>query len=69
LQDRLMSPWLTPQYPGLRQLWSEFHDRSLMIIGVPSNDLGEEEPSGRPTSPRWRNINMELPFRSLPRLW
>jgi len=36
----------TPQYAGLQQLWSEFHDRGLMIIGVPSNDFGEQEPGG-----------------------
>ena len=34
----------TPQYGGLQQLWSEFHGRGLMIIGVPSNDFGGQEP-------------------------
>src|ERR1700741_2470401 len=29
----------TPQYGGLQELWSEFHGRGLMIIGVPSNDF------------------------------
>jgi len=24
----------TPQYAGLQQLWTEFHDRGLMIVGV-----------------------------------
>jgi glutathione peroxidase len=32
------------QYAGLQELWSEFHDRGLMIIGVPSNDFGGQEP-------------------------
>ena len=36
----------TPQYGGLQQLWSEFGDRGLMIIGVPSNDFGGQEPGG-----------------------
>jgi glutathione peroxidase len=36
----------TPQYAGLQELWSEFHDRGLMIVGVPSNDLGGQEPGG-----------------------
>jgi glutathione peroxidase len=36
----------TPQYSGLQQLWSEFGDRGLMIIGVPSNDFGGQEPGG-----------------------
>jgi glutathione peroxidase len=36
----------TPQYGGLQQLWSEFHDRGLMIVGIPSNDFGSQEPGG-----------------------
>jgi len=36
----------TPQYAGLQQLWTQFHDRGLMIIGVPSNDFGGQEPGG-----------------------
>lgn len=36
----------TPQYAGLQQLWKRFHDRGLMIIGVPSNDFGGQEPGG-----------------------
>lgn len=36
----------TPQYAGLQNLWSEFHGQGLMIIGVPSNDFGGQEPGG-----------------------
>jgi glutathione peroxidase len=36
----------TPQYAGLQQLWSKFRERGLMIIGVPSNDFGGQEPGG-----------------------
>lgn len=36
----------TPQYAGLQQLWSEFGDRGLMMIGVPCNDFGGQEPGG-----------------------
>jgi glutathione peroxidase len=34
----------TPQFTGLQQLWTRYHDRGLMIIGVPSNDFGAQEP-------------------------
>ena len=34
----------TPQYTTLQQLWTRYHDRGLMIIGVPSNDFGAQEP-------------------------
>src|SRR5260370_13623658 len=36
----------TPQYAGLQELWIEFHDRGLMMIGVPSNDFRGQEPGG-----------------------
>jgi glutathione peroxidase len=36
----------TPQYAGLQELWTQFHARGLMIIGVTSNDFGGQEPGG-----------------------
>src|SRR5713226_224339 len=36
----------TPQYAGLQELWTQFHDRGLMIVGAPSNDFGGQEPGG-----------------------
>src|SRR6516225_11394117 len=36
----------TPQYAGLQQLWARYHGRGLMIVGVPSNDFGGQEPGG-----------------------
>jgi len=36
----------TPQYAGLQELWTQFRERGLMIIGVPSNDFGAQEPGG-----------------------
>jgi glutathione peroxidase len=36
----------TPQYTGLQELWERFQPRGLMIIGVPSNDFGGQEPGG-----------------------
>lgn len=36
----------TPQYAGLQQLWTRYRDRGLIILGVPSNDFGGQEPGG-----------------------
>ena len=36
----------TPQYAGLQDLWKRYHERGLMIVGVPSNDFGGQEPGG-----------------------
>jgi len=34
----------TPQYEGLQTLWSEYRDEGLVVLGVPSNDFGAQEP-------------------------
>ncbi|HZD25800.1 MAG TPA: glutathione peroxidase [Alphaproteobacteria bacterium] len=34
----------TPQYAGLQKLWQDYRDRGLVVLGVPSNDFGEQEP-------------------------
>src|SRR5262245_21214035 len=36
----------TPQYTGLQELWTRYRDRGLLIIAVPSNDFGGQEPGG-----------------------
>lgn len=34
----------TKQYAGLQQLYAEMKERGLVIVGVPSNDFGGQEP-------------------------
>ena len=34
----------TPQYDGLEKLWEGYKERGLVVIGVPSNDFGGQEP-------------------------
>jgi glutathione peroxidase len=34
----------TGQYEGLEALWEKYRDKGLVIIGVPSNDFGAQEP-------------------------
>src|SRR5262249_49348480 len=34
----------TPQYRGLQEVWTRFRDRGLLVLGVPSNDFGGQEP-------------------------
>jgi glutathione peroxidase len=36
----------TPQYEGLQALWSKYESKGLVVIGVPSNDFGAQEPKG-----------------------
>ncbi len=34
----------TPQYRDLEALWQRYRDRGLIVLGVPSNDFGQQEP-------------------------
>lgn len=35
---------LTPQYKGLEALWQTYKDKGLVVLGVPCNDFGAQEP-------------------------
>lgn len=35
---------LTPQYSGLEELWKNKKDKGLIVLGVPCNDFGAQEP-------------------------
>lgn len=34
----------TPQYAELQQLWERYRERGLVVLGVPCNDFGAQEP-------------------------
>lgn len=34
----------TPQYTGLEELWQEYRDRGLTVVGFPCNQFGGQEP-------------------------
>ena len=36
----------TPQYEGMEALWRQYKDRGLVMLAVPSNDFGGQEPGG-----------------------
>jgi glutathione peroxidase len=36
----------TPQYAGLQELWTRYRAKGLIVLGVPSNDFGSQEPGG-----------------------
>ena len=34
----------TPQYAGLEALWRQYRDRGLVVLGIPCNQFGAQEP-------------------------
>ena len=34
----------TPQYKGLEQLWKQYRERGLVVLGFPCNQFGKQEP-------------------------
>ena len=34
----------TKQYADMQKIWEEYQDKGLIVLGVPSNDFGQQEP-------------------------
>ncbi len=52
----------TPQYKGLQALWLRYRDKGLVVIGVPSNDFGAQEPKGEAAIKEFCEVNYEVDF-------
>jgi glutathione peroxidase len=52
----------TPQYAGLEAVWKQFRDSGLVVIGVPSNDFGNQEPGSHAEISTFCEINYGVDF-------
>ena len=52
----------TPQYKGLQELWSDKKKDGLVVIGVPSNDFGHQEPGNASDITSFCEINYGVDF-------
>ncbi len=52
----------TPQYEGLQSLWSEYKDKGLVVLGVPSNDFGAQEPGTAEEIKDFCETNFDVDF-------
>jgi glutathione peroxidase len=52
----------TPQYADLQALWEEYRDRGLVVLGVPSNDFGGQEPGGAEQIKDFCEVNFAVDF-------
>lgn len=52
----------TPQYEELEQLNKKYKDKGLVIIGIPSNDFGEQEPGTNEEIERFCTTTFNVTF-------
>ena len=52
----------TPQYAGLTEVWKQHKDDGLVVIGVPSNDFGQQEPGNADDIGSFCEINYGVDF-------
>ena len=56
----------TPQYAGLEKLYEKYKDKGLVLVGVPANNFGGQEPGSNAEIKMFcsRNYNVTFPMMS-----
>lgn len=52
----------TRQYADLQDLWQRYQDRGLVVLGVPSNDFGGQEPGTEVEIKSFCEVNFNVDF-------
>jgi glutathione peroxidase len=52
----------TYQYAALQRLWSTYRERGLVVLGVPSNDFGGQEPGSSEEIKTFCEVNFDVDF-------
>ena len=52
----------TKQYDGLQALWDGYRARGLIVLGVPSNDFGAQEPGAKAEIKEFCAVNFAIDF-------
>ncbi len=52
----------TYQYAALQRLWATYRDRGLVVLGVPSNDFGGQEPGSAEEIKTFCETNFDVDF-------
>jgi len=52
----------TKQYRGLEALWRRYRERGLVVLGVPSNDFGGQEPGSEAEIGRFCQATFDVSF-------
>lgn len=52
----------TPQYEGLQQLYEEYKDEGLVVLGFPANNFGGQEPGTDEEIKQFCSVNFDVGF-------
>lgn len=52
----------TYQYAALQRLWARYRERGLVVLGVPSNDFGGQEPGSNAEIKTFCETNFDVDF-------
>lgn len=52
----------TPQYASLEKLYEQYKERGLVVLGVPSNDFGGQEPGSEQEIASFCQVNYGVTF-------
>ena len=58
----------TPQYAGLQSLYEQYKDKGLVVIGLPCNDFGGQEPGSNEEIKKFCTANYKVTFPMLDKL-
>ncbi|WP_439861697.1 glutathione peroxidase [Pseudomonas sp. MBLB4136] len=52
----------TPQYKGLENLWQQYRDKGLVVLGFPCNQFGKQEPGDEGAISEFCELNFGVSF-------
>ena len=52
----------TPQYAGLQQLWRDYRDRGLVVLGFPCDQFGHQEPGDEAEIRSFCSLHYDVDF-------
>ena len=55
----------TKQYDDLQDLWTKYKDRGLIVLGIPSNQFGNQEPGTEKEIKEFCEVNFNINFDDL----
>jgi len=52
----------TPQYEALQHIWEDYRQSGLIVIGIPCNDFGQQEPGDEEAIAEFCHTNYQVGF-------